>query len=686
MFVEARALGYVYSFCLSYVPLLALTVALQACDDSGQHAVYTVDEQSQKNHKRGADAAWEQLMAPGVMAGGAGDDSPITLFLREVELANQYRREHGLEFWRHYPDDPRRFEWLMLTIHLPPLYPKDIIDWSNEEASSLLRENASPIDLKEHTRWVEVYPELRREFWDSEHVSDVQRRYLWYGEILHSLDLLAFSPDQKGSEPQEATLRAVVDFVNAYPEAFSDLDRGTHSWMIRSLVGAVLSSNSMLRMDVSARIGFRQSLFDSSPEVSEAIQADSWSEFIDQTSGRYAHAPTTTQTPRGVIGGDILYLAGVPSSENSAGLYVFRKKTEIVRRKYRAFGMDLWQEATSITESDDSMDLYLDWVTRTLDAPPTYYSPLLDGLRASVILDLTDPDVSFADYTDLELSSSWNAWYADRRETILQHTDVSADYVARLLYFEARYALGQARLKLVPEERFQEWVEGALRKIHELYEIRSSFDSGSFATYVSMQRLVSTVLANSSSLRLSDDVVMQFLKPMLDYDDDIAKIAQNWLESYYRLREEPLHLELPTLEGERFSLSEFEGNAVLISIWSTTCASCIAAFPRIKAVYDRNKHLGFEVLSIGLDATSRRKRVDRIHKELNITWTALDGEGADAMLMRKFGIIGVPYYVLLDRRGILYADSQALDSGRNLEVLLKEMLADEAPDKAAAIH
>ena len=54
--------------------------------------------------------------------------------------------------------------------------------------------------------------------------------------------------------------------------------------------------------------------------------------------------------------------------------------------------------------------------------------------------------------------------------------------------------------------------------------------------------------------------------------------------------------------------------------------------------------------------------------------------------MRKFGIIGVPYYVLLDRRGILYADSQALDSGRNLEALLKEMLADEAPDKAAAIH
>lgn len=77
----------------------------------------------------------------------------------------------------------------------------------------------------------------------------------------------------------------------------------------------------------------------------------------------------------------------------------------------------------------------------------------------------------------------------------------------------------------------------------------------------------------------------------------------------------------------------------------------------------------------------------RIDRELGLTWTTLNGEGQWEEISEKYGYVGFPQYMLLNRDGTLYAGTGEVDMGRNLEALLDEMLAAEVTEKkAATIH
>ena len=92
-------------------------------------------------------------------------------------------------------------------------------------------------------------------------------------------------------------------------------------------------------------------------------------------------------------------------------------------------------------------------------------------------------------------------------------------------------------------------------------------------------------------------------------------------------------------------------------------------------------------MSIAYDGTTQRRRIERIEKELGLTWTTLDGEGQWEEISQKYGYQGFPQYMLLNRDGTLYAGTGEVDMGRNLEALLEEMLAAEAAKKeAATVH
>ena len=109
--------------------------------------------------------------------------------------------------------------------------------------------------------------------------------------------------------------------------------------------------------------------------------------------------------------------------------------------------------------------------------------------------------------------------------------------------------------------------------------------------------------------------------------------------------------------------------------------------PRIHDVYEQYNSRGFEVLSIAYDGTSQRRRIERIKKELGLTWTTLDGEGQWQEIAENYGYQGFPQYMLLNRDGTLYAGTGEVDMGRNLADLLDEMLAaEEAEKESATVH
>lgn len=88
------------------------------------------------------------------------------------------------------------------------------------------------------------------------------------------------------------------------------------------------------------------------------------------------------------------------------------------------------------------------------------------------------------------------------------------------------------------------------------------------------------------------------------------------------------------------------------------------------------KDRGFEVVSIGYDASSERRRVLRIKNELGLTRTTLNGEGQWEEISNKYGFSGFPHYMLLDRDGKLYRGS-VRTTPANLRILFDEMLAEE---------
>lgn len=111
---------------------------------------------------------------------------------------------------------------------------------------------------------------------------------------------------------------------------------------------------------------------------------------------------------------------------------------------------------------------------------------------------------------------------------------------------------------------------------------------------------------------------------------------------------------LESATGERVSLGRFAGEkAVLLVFWATWCPHCNAAVPAINEIQSRMRDR-LEVLAI--DFLESRQKVQSFMKAKNVAYTVLlDRDGAVA---RKYRVVGIPTYVVVDRNGrIVYSDN-----------------------------
>lgn len=104
-----------------------------------------------------------------------------------------------------------------------------------------------------------------------------------------------------------------------------------------------------------------------------------------------------------------------------------------------------------------------------------------------------------------------------------------------------------------------------------------------------------------------------------------------------------------TLDGERVALSAFEGEPVLIQFWATTCVTCVAEMPHLKALHAKLADKGFTLLAVAMEYDPP-KQVARMVEEKALPYEiALDTDGSVA---RAFGDVRLtPTSVLIDPRG-----------------------------------
>lgn len=123
---------------------------------------------------------------------------------------------------------------------------------------------------------------------------------------------------------------------------------------------------------------------------------------------------------------------------------------------------------------------------------------------------------------------------------------------------------------------------------------------------------------------------------------------------------------LPDQNGKPVSLHQFIGKKpVLLAFWATWCPHCVEAVPEINRM-NADLSPGGKLQILALDYMESEKKVTAFIAAKRISYTVLmDRRGGVA---RKFHVVGIPTYILIDRSGnVVFRGYEIPDIRRYLE-------------------
>jgi len=123
---------------------------------------------------------------------------------------------------------------------------------------------------------------------------------------------------------------------------------------------------------------------------------------------------------------------------------------------------------------------------------------------------------------------------------------------------------------------------------------------------------------------------------------------------------------LTTTEGETITLSEVQGQAILLNLWATWCPPCRAEMPAMQKMYEEYKNQGFVVLALDMTYQDDRSAIAPFVQEHGLTFPILLEE--TGTVSAKYELRSLPSSFFIGRDGII---QEVVIGGPMSEALLR---------------
>ena len=101
--------------------------------------------------------------------------------------------------------------------------------------------------------------------------------------------------------------------------------------------------------------------------------------------------------------------------------------------------------------------------------------------------------------------------------------------------------------------------------------------------------------------------------------------------------------------GQPVSLSEYEGEVLLVNLWATWCIPCRTETPYLQSLYETYGDAGLRIVGVSVDRDGAVEEVEAFLEQMGVTYDVLlDPEGRSEA---TFQARGLPNSILVGRDG-----------------------------------
>jgi cytochrome c biogenesis protein CcmG, thiol:disulfide interchange protein DsbE len=106
-----------------------------------------------------------------------------------------------------------------------------------------------------------------------------------------------------------------------------------------------------------------------------------------------------------------------------------------------------------------------------------------------------------------------------------------------------------------------------------------------------------------------------------------------------------------SLAGDSVSIEQQRGKVLLLNVWATWCHPCRTEIPELRAIHDKYKARGLELVGVSVDSDGADDGIREFMNEFKMNYAIW--RDPDERVSSRFLIVGVPATFLIDRDGIL---------------------------------